>query len=283
MLSRRNFTLFSVASLLCPNRALSQSAYVVTDDEFPPLPSDLLKHSAEDDYFGTELQLESLGTADPGSARIKMAQEIAAKAPRNCRPIDVAYYFRDLGRGKTEFGEAGRPYARGWPVMYNPLIVELFKATKMKPLDAGAGDTTPWCAAFVNYCIARAKSKDGNIGPDELNFGTRSPSSGSFRCFGKEIAPDDAKEGDIAVWAQDKTVNAASPCKPGSGHVGFFVAATGDAQRPYYIVGGNQGGDLLTGTDTRRDGMIQKAMPLEYAVNKGSSLKKRFLGFRRLI
>ncbi|NSZ17123.1 CHAP domain-containing protein [Agrobacterium vitis] len=172
-----------------------------------------------------------------------------------------------------------RVYARGWPREYNPIIIELFKATGLNPLAPEFdGDDTPWCAAFVNYCIARAVSKDGKLGPAELKRGTRSASSGSFRCFGTEVPTNTTPRiGDIAVWALEGTVNA---CKPGTGHVGFFAGLTNDPEHPYFILGGNQSGDLMAGTETRRDGMILKPMPMKYLAKKTPPAYKTFQGFR---
>jgi hypothetical protein len=237
-----------------------------------------MEASGEQDFFSTDLRQTVLGKQDPGKQKRDFAHEIMNAAPRNCRPIDVAYYFRDLGKGNTQFGAKGSPYARGWPRLYNPLIIELFTATHLNPLAPEFdGDATAWCAAFVNYCIARAVSKNGEIGDAELAKGTGSASSGSFRCYGKKVQGRQPREGDIAVWALDGTVN---QCKPGPGHVGFFVGPNEDARKPYFILGGNQGGDILAGTLTRNDGVFLKAMPEQYLAKKKPERYKRLLGFR---
>ncbi|WP_439465220.1 CHAP domain-containing protein [Roseateles sp. NT4] len=257
-----------------PHEALAQ-----TEDELPPLPKELAGSCKESDFFSVHLENVKLGTADPGDARREFARAILDAAPKDCRPIDVAYFFRDLGRGKTQFKEEGRPYARGWPRMYNPVIIELFKATQVRPLDPDQdGDATAWCAAFVNYCIARATSKNGKIGSDEIARGTRSASSGSFRCFGQQVPSDkQPREGDIAVWALGGTVDG---CKPGKGHVGFFVRSSGDPNRPFLVMGGNQSGDTLDVVETRNDGMFEKAMPTKYLAQKSPARYKELQGFR---
>ena len=276
MISRRQFTTFSLASAaIGPVRA----AITPEDDPFPPLPADLAGAEGEEDFFSLQLMQQELGTADPGRQKREFAKEILNKAPKNCRPIDVASYFRNLGLGKTEFGEEGRPYARGWPRLYNPLIIEFFEATKTRPLSPGGlGDATPWCAAFVNFCIARAASKTGNIGAEELKRSTNHASSGSFRCFGKPVPDDKAPAyGDLAVWALEGSIDG---CKYGSGHVGFVVGPSGDARMPYLVLGGNQGGDLLNGALTRRDGVIQKKMPDKYLATKKPPRYKVIYGYR---
>lgn len=277
MLTRRTFGLYA-ATMTLPSSAHIEHAISAAEDPFPPLPPELAAASDERDFFSMELRQTVLGKLDPGKERRDFARAIMDAAPKNCRPIDVAYYFRDLGKGKTQFGAQGRPYARGWPRIYNPLIIELFTTTHLNPLAPEFnGDATPWCAAFVNYCIARALSKNGRIGDIELARGTQSASSGSFRCYGKEVKEGRLREGDIAVWALDGTVN---KCKPGQGHVGFFVEASEDTRKPYMILGGNQSGDLLSGTDTRNDGIFLKAMPVQYLARKNPDRYKRLLGFR---
>lgn len=279
MASRRHFVSVTLAGLLGRSFGQTNPASVGLDGELPPLPKALLDASGEPDFFSMHLGVKALGTADPGKDLRDFARSIMSAAPKNCAPIEVAYFFRDLGLGKTQFKEEGRPFARGWPRIYNPVIVELFKTTGLNPLSPTTqGDATPWCAAFVNYCIARASSKTGVIGAADLAKGTRSASSGSFRCFGKSIDKGASpKEGDIAVWALDGTID---KCKPGSGHVGFYVGNSGDAERPILVMGGNQSGDLLKDTKTRNDGMFLKGMPLKYVAKKSPLTYKTFYGFR---
>lgn len=277
MVTRRAFGLYT-ASLALPCMAQTPSAIKLTEDPFPPLPPDLTTANSEPDFFSTELGQTALGKLDPGKERRDFARAIMDAAPWDCRPIDVAYYFRNLGLGKTQFGEEGRPYARGWPRIYNPLVIELFTATNLNPLAPEFdGDATAWCAAFVNYCIARAVSKTGKIGATELAKGTGSASSGSFRCYGKEVKGREPREGEIGVWVLDGTLN---KCKFGKGHVGFYAGPNEDTTKPYFICGGNQGGDILKGTQTRNDGVFLKAMPVRFLAVKKPERYKRLLSFR---
>lgn len=284
MLTRREFFLYTAATLgtsFFSKTAFTQSPNrtFLIEDDFPPLPEHLVDAEGEDDFFSLQLDSIALGKADPGKDKKDKAKAIMDAAPKNCRPIDVANFYRGLGKGETEFGQEGRAYARGWPREYNPIIIEFFKTTSLNPLSQQFdGDATAWCAAFMNYCIARAMSKDGNIGKSELAKGTRSASSGSFRCFGKSLSEgEQPKEGDIAVWALEGTING---CRVGSGHVGFFVSMTGDTDRPYLIMGGNQKGDLLSGITTRSDGAFAKAMPEKYLGQNNPKKYKKFLTFR---
>ncbi len=202
------------------------------DDPAPPLPNDL-QSSDLPEYFDLKIDIRKLGTAKPTTEEEKFAREVLAKAPYNTTPYKVAQYFRDVGKGV--YGEKYRPYAGGWPIRYNPIIIEFFKSTKLQPLDPGGlGDATFWCAAFANWCIARASSRDGTIRDQDLRRGTQSASSGSFRCFGQ--ATSQPRRGDVVVWAVHGTVDG---CRIGSGHVAFF---DGDdfAAGAIPVIGGNQ-------------------------------------------
>lgn len=82
-------------------------------------------------------------------------------------------------------------------------------------------DSTPWCSAFVNWCLVQA----GIAGTD----------SGWARSWAEwGIAVDPPRPGAIAVWARGRT----SPGEPVvTGHVGFFVEDLGDS---LLVLGGNQ-------------------------------------------
>ena len=223
----------------------------VGDDPPPPLPKDLQTVDLPE-YFDLEIDIRKLGTGKPTTEEERIAREVLNGAPYNTLPYKVAQYFRDVGRGVH--GQRYRPYAGGWPIRYNPVIIEFFKATKLQPLDPGGlGDATFWCAAFANWCIARASSKDGTIREPDLQRGTRSASSGSFRCFGSETKQPE--RGDIVVWAVQGTVNG---CKIGSGHVAFFDGEMGGAAIP--VIGGNQT-DRELNRSAVTHGVIGKVFP----------------------
>jgi uncharacterized protein (TIGR02594 family) len=238
MITRREALLrgsrpFVLASLvpIVPRSGLGQTP-PVEDDPFPPLPVDLARSSAED-VSDLNVASDQLGTATPTPAERRIAEEIIKDAPFNTTPYAVASYFRDVGQGS--FGAEKQPFASGWPVRYNPVIIEFFTATRLNPLDRnGVGDATHWCAAFVNWCIARALSKSGVIADEVLRRGSRSASSGSFRCWGKSTT--EPQRGDIVVWAAEGTVKG---CSLGSGHVAF-VDELIEQPRRIRVVGGNQ-------------------------------------------
>ncbi|TIX57617.1 MAG: hypothetical protein E5V28_14570, partial [Mesorhizobium sp.] len=119
-------------------------------DAFPPLPAEMGGEKAGEDFSGLVLDLEQLGTARPAPAEIEMAQTILEASPYDTTPLLVARHFQDLAKGalNRKFGADVRHFARGWPVKYNPIIINFFKATATDPLGLD-GDFTSWCAAFI--------------------------------------------------------------------------------------------------------------------------------------
>lgn len=82
-----------------------------------------------------------------------------------------------------------------------------------------SGDETPWCAAFVNWCLRECGLP-----------GTGAPNARSFLGWGEEVRLADIKPGDIVVYSRGSA--------SWQGHVNIFVerAANGDL----ICVGGNQ-------------------------------------------
>lgn len=93
----------------------------------------------------------------------------------------------------------------------NPRIVEYHQATTLRASD----DETPWCAAFVNWCLAQCGVAR-----------TRSAMARSFIDFGQHVHP---RLGAIIVLKRGA---------PPSGHVGFYV---GGDDKNLRLLGGNQG------------------------------------------
>lgn len=85
---------------------------------------------------------------------------------------------------------------------------------------AGESDETPWCAAFANWCLAKA----GVVG-------TGKPNARSFLDIGESVQLLEANPGDIVVfWRGDP--------KGWTGHVAFFWARRDDDT--IEVLGGNQ-------------------------------------------
>lgn len=166
------------------------------------------------DYAGP-IPSGNLGRTQALQSEADTATQIIAKSPTGPAPYDVAKYFLALADGAQ--GSQLQAYASGWPDRWNPVIVKFFQATSTLP----AGDVTPWCAAFVNWCFLRSTGETA----------THSASSGTFRCL--RAATNSPTEGDIVVFRE---VGDTSECS-GPGHVGFFVR---DLAESVEVLGGNQ-------------------------------------------
>lgn len=153
----------------------------------------------------------------------RCAREILDQAPKGAPLLETAQYFEKL----QACNKSGHPYNAQWPVRWNPVIVNFYHATDL-PVRAPIwtyqeGDTIDWCAAFINWCLARGGYKF-----------TYSTMSGSFRLKGGLGTPTDRPEpGDIIVFRKKDNEKA----KAGFGHVGIYIAATSNG---YKVLGGNQ-------------------------------------------
>jgi len=198
--------------------AISLAFVGVLDSQERPLSARLPEGiGVEPDYDGALPTREStLGREKARDPEIEMANEILARAPNGPTPYHVALYFLAVGNGF--YGEACRPYVKGWPVRWNPLIVTFFQATQTVP----EGDVTSWCAAFVNWCFQRVQKTSA----------TNSASSGSFRSFGSQTRKP--KVGDLVVFQKS---HPKTHLEEHQGHVGFFVA---DRANELEVLGGNQ-------------------------------------------
>ena len=183
------------ASFLAPGMAEAKPFENYKDFESPTLPFPLVG-----------------GTRRPERNEQTIADRIIERAPTSS-PYAIMHYFETLKRVNKD----NEAYNGGWATRWNPVIVQFFRETQTKP----EGDTTSWCAASLNWTLARAGLKGG----------TDSASSGSFRNSpGKTRHP---RRGDIVVFgATDRAAFA-----QGHGHVGLFVAQRADA---VLVLGGNQ-------------------------------------------
>jgi uncharacterized protein (TIGR02594 family) len=94
----------------------------------------------------------------------------------------------------------------------NPRIVEYLSSTALGSEDS-SNDETPWCSAFVNWCVLKAGYE-----------GTDSAWAKSWLTWGKEL--DEPRRGCIAVFSRNV-----------GGHVAFFV---GESSSGINVLGGNQ-------------------------------------------
>ena len=169
----------------------------------------------ESDLFLDELSARIFGLLPSLPEEVETAKKILAAAPTKGPALDVALYFANLSAKNAE----GEPYNSEWKSRANPLIVSFFRATNFGTPE---GDTTKWCAAFMNWCLQRVGQPS-----------TRSASSGSFRCFGNEVSAP--SRGDIAVF---KNLGEDDRCA-GTGHVAFWMS---EKPQRVQVLGGNQGG-----------------------------------------
>jgi CHAP domain len=262
-MNRRAILCLGISSLplsLAPSFSLAQSdanADSTRVSELPPLPADLASQSSEPPapYEDTA----PVGTAKPSDDEKNKAHEILLQSPFGVAPIDIAQYFLSVGAGA--YGVNLRPFVREWPVRANPLIAHFFSSTLTK----AEGDTTAWCAAFVNWCLLRSHattadeigaspgyySISGKSFPDDnlRKYSTNNASSGSFRCWTEITSP---KRGDIVVFKDKGTDGMTASCQ-GKGHVTFFLSIPREGW--VRVLGGNQSdpgsGGAITVTDMR--------------------------------
>ena len=93
-------------------------------------------------------------------------------------------------------------------------VVQYLRSTSLGGAMA-SNDETPWCSAFVNFCVEQAGFA-----------GTDSAMARSWLKWGRNT--DKPATGCIAVFARGN---------PPSGHVAFFVSETNDEIK---VLGGNQ-------------------------------------------
>lgn len=107
--------------------------------------------------------------------------------------------------------------------MANPKIVEYLRTTKL-PDSMRVSDETPWCSAFVNWCMERSGIP-----------GTGLANARSWLTWGESLAKP--KRGAVMVFADDAR-------GPSAGHVTFYWETTTTligGSTLYDCLGGNQG------------------------------------------
>lgn len=167
-----------------------------------------------------------VGSGDPTADDVLKAFKIIWNYPKSAMPLEVADYIRKESANIS--GSQGK-FNKEWPSRANPLIVNFFAMTNTTP----SGDVTPWCAAFVNFCLAAAGRTP-----------TLSAASASFRNHPSYPPTSDPKPGDLVVF--QNVANSAQ------GHVAFFVDQSPDGSQ-ISILGGNQS-DGINITPFRRNG-----------------------------
>lgn len=137
--------------------------------------------------------------------------EKGEKKEREKNPDRFASYWYEVA--KAELGVKEVPGEGN-----NPRIVEYHQATTLKATQ----DSVPWCASFVNWCLAVGGSK-----------GTGSAASRSFLNWGRAVDLSKAIPGDVVVFSRGD--------KSWQGHVAFY-AKHDDAY--IWVLGGNQNNEV---------------------------------------
>jgi uncharacterized protein (TIGR02594 family) len=196
-LTRRALLLEAASLLTCVSLVSSQSAAI---EEYR-------------DFFSGDLpNLQQLGTKPALQKEIELADRLLASSPADRSALHVFTYLEHLKETNVD----REAFNGGWRERWNPIIVRFFEQTKTKP----SGDVTPWCAASLNWALARSGCRT-----------TASASSGSFRA-----APgltENPQMGDVVVFASTNAAEA----KVGRGHVGLFLDRSDDQ---IMVLGGNQ-------------------------------------------
>ena len=113
---------------------------------------------AERGFVGIGGSGAAIGEGPPRREEVQKAFRIMRAAPSGptTTPVEVAKYFASVEMANEPEGWL---YNAEWPVdkRANPVITSFFTMTNTRP---NKGDQTPWCAAFVNWCLAAA---DRNI------------------------------------------------------------------------------------------------------------------------
>lgn len=101
---------------------------------------------------------------------------------------------------------------------HNPRIIEYHSTTTLRAIT----DETPWCSAFVNWCLFRCGL-----------MGTNSSLAKSWLNYGKKTNNPEIGKSIVVLWRGRRD--------GWQGHVGFFA---GRKNGKILILGGNQGNEV---------------------------------------
>ena len=168
--------------------------------------------------------IEAMRATDRARGELYQAMELLkeadAAAPEPATPAHPAPWL-DVARG-----ELGVKEVRGDE--HNPHILEYLASTSIGKWGASR-DETPWCSAFVNWCM------QGGSGPRILPIlqgfheGTGSAMARSWLGWGIEL--EEPRPGCVVVLKRGK---------PPQGHVGLYVGEDPHSSAHISVLGGNQ-------------------------------------------
>lgn len=156
--------------------------------------------------------------------------------PRKPRPIAVVTEEEEFPWMTIALREMGVKETPG--TGNNPRVVAYLRSTSLDA-DMAAKDATPWCSAFVNWCV------EGCGIP-----GSNSAAARSWLTWGQVLTVP--RRGCIAVFSRD-----------GGGHVAFFMGISSELDQ-ILVLGGNQGDEVsVRGYDKSR--LLGYRLPLSSA------------------
>ena len=161
----------------------------------------------------------AVGSLPATGEEIATATRIIQSVGNQTDHMAVAVHVLDL---QTDRGD-GYLYNETWPDRANPLISHFLNLALTTP---NHSDYTPWCAAFVTFCLTSA---------NKPVLKRQSAWARSYMEYGRPRTGE-PQRGDILVFER--------PTRNGSlgGHVCFFWARKFvDGQEVYSVLGGNQG------------------------------------------
>jgi uncharacterized protein (TIGR02594 family) len=170
-----------------------------------------------DAFFGPQMAAALAAYASARFAEARLPAEATGRAealpgtPTTPRWLTVAQ------------GEIGQREING--AAHNPRILAYQQATSLRATD----DETPWCAAFVCWCLEEAGIES-----------TRSSRARSFTSWGRKLVPSEVGPGAVVVFWRGRTRN------EGKGHVGFYVGGAPTGTR-IAVLGGNQSDSVKIG------------------------------------
>jgi uncharacterized protein (TIGR02594 family) len=124
-------------------------------------------------------------------------------------------------------------------------------------------DSTPWCSAFVNWCLAQSGIE-----------GTNSGWARSWAQWGKAI--EEPRLGAVAVWARGR---ASADAPVVTGHVAFVVEDRGDS---LLVLGGNQSDRVCLKTYPKRGYLTDRVASAEPVRELYELIGYRWPGTERL-
>lgn len=162
------------------------------------------------------------GSSMPTKAQIDKARAIWTAAPQGPTPVDIVDYFVENYVTSDPDAISQWPKSEAW----NPLVVQFFSVVSYQ----AENDLVPWCAAFANWCLKRAR---------RIHSGSAASQSFLWNAdqFAKTSRP---KRGDLAVFT---CYYPGTNKSTGLGHVGFVDVPPSSGAKHLQVIGGNQAQD----------------------------------------